>query len=92
MPDLAKVNNFVSRARGISPEFLDLLATLDGLSSEWFANEYNSGGANEITDADLIGENQAITASQLQQLMFTIDTARTTIDGSHRSNLQIARP
>lgn len=88
----SKTNNFVSRARAVSPQLIEILAIIDGLSAEWFANGYNDEGADEIEDSDLLGENQTITALELQQLMYTLDTARTTLDGAHRSNLQVTRP
>lgn len=91
-PDQAKINNFVSRARQVAPQLLELLADLDGLSAEWFANGYNLGGANEILESDLAGDNQAITVAQLQNLMFTIDTTKNAVDGGHRSNLWVAHP
>lgn len=88
----AKVNNFVSRARQSAPEILEVLALADGLAEEWFANGYNGGGLNEITDEQLLGDNTAISATELQNLMYTLDTLKNTLDGAHRSNLQVARP
>lgn len=92
MPDTSKINDFVSRARQAAPELLEMIATLDGLTEEWLSNGYGSGSPNEIIADDLIGDNQAITPAQLQNLMFTYDTARNAVDGAHRSNLQVARP
>ena len=92
MSDLAKINNFVSRARQEAPILLEVLAVLDGMSAEWFANGYNEGGANQITDADLEGDNEAITAEQLRLLIFTYHTLKNTADGAHRSNLWVAHP
>lgn len=90
--DLIKVNNFTTRVRSIAPQVLDLLAQADGLSAEWFANQWNSGGNQEIVDADLLGDNAELSAAELQLVMFTIDTFKNTLDGAHRSNLHVARP
>lgn len=89
--DLVKANNFTTRARAIVPQVLELVQACEGLSGEWFANQWNQGGAQQINDVDLLGENAELTAAQLQALVFTIDTIRSTIDGAHRTNLYIAR-
>jgi hypothetical protein len=87
-----KINDFTSRARQLAPQIIEVLETLDSLSVEWFSNGYNSNGGNEIEQENLIGENAALTVADLQDLIFTYDTLRSTMDGGHRSNMQIARP
>lgn len=93
MADLTnKKANFVSRAVQLAVENSDMLNSNANLLEEWFANGYASGQQNEIEDADIFGENQHLTAIQLQALMFTLSEIKSLTDGAHENNLYALKP
>lgn len=64
--DVETKTAFVNTVRGEVTSFLNALENLCELQATYFARTYNTGGADEIIDADITASK--ITASQLNNL------------------------
>jgi hypothetical protein len=66
-------SDMVSKYRQIADQAAKLADLISQLSVAYTANGFQSGGADAITDADIVGSNAGITAVQLAAAKTTLD-------------------
>jgi uncharacterized protein YxeA len=79
--------NFLARMQESTEKIVALRAEMEQLTSDYFSRGYNSGGANELVAADLVGtswENLAI--ADITAIVTSDQSFETWIDAGHDDN------
>jgi hypothetical protein len=95
MPETAaKKANVISRTVAISETLLDQIADALKLRQEALDSGFGPGGADQITDADFVGENAHVDLARFLAAFTVFDALNTTLSANSRQHyvrLQLLR-
>ncbi|MCA9981516.1 MAG: hypothetical protein KDD89_11795 [Anaerolineales bacterium] len=79
---MSRQQDFITEARQAATNLYQAIVTLEGLQSEWNAQNYS------VTLADGEGENAGYTASEVGSVVFdTANAMRVVLSAGHATNL-----
>lgn len=91
MPNLAsKKTDFISQVVVFSQRLLALSVNADELAAFQSDNGFQSGGGNAIVDADCVGDNQHLTAAQVNAVLTVAAAFSGAMTAARRTTLRQA--
>ena len=89
--DLSSVkSNFASQTGTMAQKLLNTLRSLDEFVAEYFALGLNSGGANQLQQADLVGANAYLTPAAIGAVITQSQAASAAVTSGGRDVLRQA--
>lgn len=84
----AKKTDFISKLIFLSGDLLTLARRCDEAAAQYFANTFNSGGANVITQNDIVGTNIHLAVTDVTNAITAAQAMTTAMTPGTRDNLR----
>jgi hypothetical protein len=84
----AKKSDFISRIVFLAGDLLTLAHRCDEASAQFFANQFNGGAANEISQNDIVGANTHLTVADVTSVITAAQAVSTALSSGARDNLR----
>jgi hypothetical protein len=84
----AKKSDFISRIVFLAGDLLTLGHRCDEASAQFFANQFNNGAANAISQDNIVGTNTHLTVEDVTNVITAAQAVSTALSSGARDNLR----